>query len=317
MLSIILTILKVAGYILLAILAILILAILLVLFVPIRYRAAGAKYEDFSANADVTWLFRFLHILFSFDNKLEENKLSLIIKILWFTVYSNFEPSDETKDIEEKREELSVETEEITELLSEQEEIPPIEDHIDQEQVTAYEEAHAQQSVPEQEDSIPEASKESLKDRIRKKIPKKKPGPPLSEKIENKLEDLQKKAVKIQKKKEHVLQIIENEKNQRWLRKTLIRLKKMLICFIPQFDRLYLHFGFKDPSTTGKTLGLLSLLYPSCEDRMDIWPEFEKQVLEGDAAVKGHIRLIRIAAFAVPTLLNPTFFKLIKQIKKI
>ena len=111
--------------------------------------------------------------------------------------------------------------------------------------------------------------------------------------------------------------IIEDEKNQLWLKKLITRLKKLLIYLVPQIDKLYLHFGFKDPSSTGKTLGLLSLLYPVCEDRMQLEPEFESQILEGEAAIKGRIRLIRLVAFAVPSFINPRFFKLIKQVKRI
>jgi hypothetical protein len=59
------------------------------------------------------------------------------------------------------------------------------------------------------------------------------------------------------------------------------------------------------------------MLYPVCEDRMQLEPEFETQVLEGEAAIKGRIRLIRFVAFAVHSFVNPRFIKLIKQVKRI
>ena len=89
MLSIIFTILKIAGCILLALVLLILLAMCMVLFVPIRYRASGARYEDITANADVTWLFKLLHVLCSFDSKRKEDMLLLQVKVLGFTVYSN------------------------------------------------------------------------------------------------------------------------------------------------------------------------------------------------------------------------------------
>ena len=75
--AVFLTVLKVLGIALLILAGLLLIIMLLVLFVPIRYHAAGSKYEDFNANADVTWLLKLLHVLFSFDNKLEEDKVRL------------------------------------------------------------------------------------------------------------------------------------------------------------------------------------------------------------------------------------------------
>ena len=137
------------------------------------------------------------------------------------------------------------------------------------------------------------------------------------EKLQRKLESLQRKAEEIRVKKDRVMKIIEDEKNQRWLSKVLMRLKSLILYLIPQIDKLYLHFGLKDPASTGKMLGMLSLLYPVCEDRMDLEPEFAMQIMEGEGAVKGRIRLVRALVFAVPSFVNPTFFKLIKQIKNI
>jgi hypothetical protein len=172
---------------------------------------------------------------------------------------------------------------------------------------------------PEEEipSDVPKQEKESAKEKLKKKFQRKKEQPSLSEKFEKKMEQLQRKAEEIRVKKDRVMTIIEDEKNQLWLKKLITRLKKLLIYLVPQIDKLYLHFGFKDPSSTGKTLGLLSLLYPVCEDRMQLEPEFESQILEGEAAIKGRIRLIRLVAFAVPSFINPRFFKLIKQVKRI
>ena len=316
MLSIVFTILKIAGYILLALLCLILLAILLVLFVPIRYHAAGSKYEDFNANADVTWLLKLLHVLFSFDNKLEEDKVRLQVKVLGFTVYSNLKPEKEEEKENPVPDEIPVQEQIIDEEPENKEESGgiPEDTETEREPETPEETVSPEEEIPS---DVPKQEKESAKEKLKKKFQRKKAQPSFSEKLEKKMEQLQRKAEEIRVKKDRVMTIIEDEKNQLWLKKLITRLKKLLIYLVPQIDKLYLHFGFKDPSSTGKTLGLLSLLYPVCEDRMQLEPEFESQILEGEAAIKGRIRLIRLVAFAVPSFINPRFFKLIKQVKRI
>ena len=321
MLSIIFTILKIAGCILLALVLLILLAMCMVLFVPIRYRASGARYEDITANADVTWLFKLLHVLCSFDSKRKEDMLLLQVKVLGFTVYSNVKKQAQETGEEKKPQDEPA----ISEAITEQE-TPPDTAHT----ADTSEKTEETAGLPEgsqtsdfsarKEESQTETagpSGKKRKKRVRKKPRRKEFRPSMAEKIQKKLEQLQKKAEEIRIKKDRVMKIIENEKNQAWLKKVLIRLKRLIIYLIPQIDRLYLHFGFKDPSSTGKTLGLLSMLYPVCEDRMELEPEFDMQVLEGEASIKGRIRIIRLAAFAVPSFINPSFIKLIKQVKRI
>ena len=65
-----------------------------------------------------------------------------------------------------------------------------------------------------------------------------------------------------------------------------------------------LHFGFEDPYRTGQCLAVLSMLYPFVGEYMNIQPEFEKQVLEGEAYVKGTVRAVYLVIFAGKMLLD-------------
>lgn len=316
MLTVVLTIFKVIGLILLVLLALVFAVILLVLLVPIRYRASGAKYETIRADADVSWFFKLLHVLFSFDNAKADDKMSLVVKVLGFTIYSNQKKTREKEAVTQEAETVEAESAEPGP------DEPVQEEKKEEEQETpAAEEEKAEEIKPEeakQEPKTEEPVQEPKAKKEKKKKPvKKKSGPSAMEKLQRKLESLQKKAEEIRVKKDHVMKIIEDEKNQRWLSKVLMRLKSLILYLIPQIDKLYLHFGLKDPASTGKMLGMLSLLYPVCEDRMDLEPEFAMQIMEGEGAVRGRIRLVRALVFAVPSFVNPTFFKLIKKIKNI
>ena len=168
MLSIVFTILKIAGYILLALLCLILLAILLVLFVPIRYHAAGSKYEDFNANADVTWLLKLLHVLFSFDNKLEEDKVRLQVKVLGFTVYSNLKPEKEEEKENPVPEEIPVQEQIIDEEPENKEESGgiPEDTETEREPETPEETVSPEEEIPS---DVPKQEKESAKEKLKKK----------------------------------------------------------------------------------------------------------------------------------------------------
>lgn len=78
---------------------------------------------------------------------------------------------------------------------------------------------------------------------------------------------------------------------------------------------MYLHFGFEDPATTGQVLGSLSILYPICGEKMELCPEFNEEILEGEVKCHGRIRPVSLAIFAVKSFLNKQFFSMVKQFK--
>ena len=67
-------------------------------------------------------------------------------------------------------------------------------------------------------------------------------------------------------------------------------------------------FGLEDPYNTGRALAVLSMLYPLYGEHIDIYPNFEQQVLEGHLLIKGRIRGI----YAVIVLWNLFFDKQIR-----
>ncbi len=56
----------------------------------------------------------------------------------------------------------------------------------------------------------------------------------------------------------------------------------------------FLRFGFEDPYDTGRILAGLSVLYPIYGECVQIYPEFDKEVLEGNLIVKGRIHVIHL-----------------------
>lgn len=77
-----------------------------------------------------------------------------------------------------------------------------------------------------------------------------------------------------------------------------LRLKKELLFFIRKIkpDKIngYLRFGLEDPYNTGRVLAALSMLYPFYGEHFQVYPEFEREIIEGDIYFKGRIHLVHL-----------------------
>ena len=62
----------------------------------------------------------------------------------------------------------------------------------------------------------------------------------------------------------------------------------------PRSLRGRLHFGTGDPALTGQLLGVLSVLFAMWGKGIAVIPDFEQEVFEGEAAVKGYVRGIMV-----------------------
>ena len=80
--TVLLTILKVIGWILLGILGLILLTVLTVLLVPIRYRADGVWKEEKYIRGRVTWLLHLLSICVTY-----EKELLLEVRVAGFLIY--------------------------------------------------------------------------------------------------------------------------------------------------------------------------------------------------------------------------------------
>jgi hypothetical protein len=61
----------------------------------------------------------------------------------------------------------------------------------------------------------------------------------------------------------------------------------------------------------------LSILYPFYGDHVEIYPDFEQKMLEGDLYVKGHIRMVHLATLLWRLFFNRYVRKTYRDYKKI
>lgn len=324
LLHILLFLLKLIGIVLLVILGLILLILAIILLTPIRYRIGASKYQTIQAEGKVMWLFRLIEMVFKLDTGAEEGKrLHLSFRIAWLKLYDNQKPKEkrikQKKTRKTKSKPESKQSEKVIQAAKpEQSEakVQPIKTE--------------QAAEMKHEEKLIEGPKESAVEKILRLV-KNAANKILSlirgvfslicsilgipSKIMDGLEKLENFFTKLREKKEAFLAFYNETHNHQWFTAFWHRLKKLLLRILPRADRLYLHFGFEDPATTGQVLGGLSILYPICGEKMELCPEFNEEILEGEVKCHGRIRPVSLVIFAVKSFLNKQFFSMVKQFK--
>jgi len=90
-------------------------------------------------------------------------------------------------------------------------------------------------------------------------------------------------------KKNKIVEFIRDEAHVGAFRKVKKEAFKLLRRLNPSVVTANLRFGFEDPCTTGQALAGLSMLYPFIGEHVEVTPDFENRVLQGDIYIKGRI----------------------------
>lgn len=274
MLHILLMILKIIGIILLAILGILILLLLIVLFVPLRYQITLESKGDLKTTrllARFSWLL----YLISGQAVYENEEFSWKLRLAWKTL-SEGKEQETLSQAAEEAENAAEKVEEAVETESEEES-------------ESAKDTQAEKNEPEKESSATE-EKSSSKETQEK-----------SSKIEKIKYTIQSFCDKIKQ----IIEFLEGEAHLAAfgrLKKEVFRLLQFLK---PKKIQGNIRFGTDDPYLTGQILAGLSILYPFYGEHVQIYPDFEEKVIEGDLFIRGQIRGI----YAVILVWNMVFDK--------
>lgn len=133
----------------------------------------------------------------------------------------------------------------------------------------------------------------------------------------SKIKGISEKLNGLKKKKAGYTKLYNNVRTKeavRVVKKQLLRLLKHLK---PTKLKGRLLYGAGDPADTGKQLGYMSVLFPLYYDHIDITPDFEEKVLEGDLFIKGRVRLWTVAWCALKIIINKNCRITYKRFKKI
>ena len=327
MLHIIGLILRILGILLLGIIGLLLLFLFILLFVPVRYELK-AEFPGELSSAKVrfrlTWLLHFLSARVYY----EEQEFAWWLRVAWKKFPKIEEPDKETEEEPDIKKEPDAKQEpdekETTDIkgISEKTEVSKKSTKIPQTEV-------AEKTCKESSKEIPEDSSIKWTERENQENRKKEKKPSVYERLKRKIITIWQKikytfakicgkikdiSKNISDTKEAIQIFLNDEVHRsafRKVKKELIWIKRLLK---PKIFQVRLNYGFEDPCLTGQILGLLGMAYPFVGDNMEIEPDFEQKVLKGNIHIKGRIRMIHLAVFAVKLFVHKETRKTIMEV---
>lgn len=112
-----------------------------------------------------------------------------------------------------------------------------------------------------------------------------------------------------------VLEFLKAEPHKLTFNRVKKEIIRLLVSLKPKKLRGKVRFGMEDPYQTGQILAALSVLYPIYGDNVEIFPEFEQKILEGDVYIKGHVRGIHAVKMVFNIIIDKNVRMTIKDIK--
>ena len=317
MLGILLTILKIIGIILLVLIGLILLAAAVILLVPIRYHGEGAREEKIlSGSVKLTWL---LHMI-SASASLSEDGTKIRVCLFGKTIYPKTKKPPKQSKAKKMPKQEAPKKSEKSEKPKQQS------DTVSKEVATIYEPQKPIPELPKKEKNVvyeaPEAEKKQQSQKEKSARPD----------VKSKFEAIKQKLLAVKEKFIDSKAGIQKVKNKIDYWKNLLtsdpvkeavgflwkKTKGLLHHILPRRMTGRIHFGFEDPSKTGKTLAYFSMLYPFTKENLVIEPEFETEelILEGDIAFRGRIRLGYLVYVALSVVLNKNIRRQYKRLRQ-
>lgn len=326
MLSVLLMILKVLGIIVLILLGTILLFILLVLFVPVRYQIILHRKVNeetpVTAKVKATWLLHVLNAAFSYPEA-----AFLWVRIFCFTIFR----SDKSKETVQKE---AIEKETVQREAAQKRTVPKetIQDETSQ---TIQNEEMKERTV--QKEAEKKASSEDQKQNtsgMQDSVPPKKKEESKAGRKKNKLfeffwklwsifKNIKYTIIRIYDKIKHIvkniqyyLRIVQSDTFHRAWQVCSGQVFSLLKSIFPRKIRGNLLIGTGDPASTGQILAIYGILYPLLGNHIDIVPDFEQQIIEGDLLIKGKITVFKALKTAWIVYFNKDLRRLIKLFKR-
>lgn len=295
MISILLTIIKIIGIVLLCVFLLLVTVLFLVLFVPVRYQIRGCREEEdeapVRAAVKITWLLHVINVAFRYP---EEAYIK--VRVFCFTVFST-RKGPET--VSEEKEALAGKQGRTKETKPRAEEKPAGEEDREIPENKLDEKA----DIPEMEEPI------KISGFLKKLFE-------ILKNIKYTISQICDKIKHMIKNTGYYIKILKSDTFRRaWSlcsREALGLLKTIL----PRKLTADFTIGTGDPASTAQILSIEGILYPLVGNRISITPDFEHSIVEGSFFIKGKITVCRLLLIAVKVYFNRDLRRVIRLFKK-
>lgn len=302
MLGIIFLILKVIGCILLF----LIFLLLLILFAPVTYRAKGKwLQEEKMAAGTVSWACFVIRAKVSYV----KDNLDFMIRIFGIPVYASDENrwsilgrKKKPKKVKVKKSKKKKEKKVSQKPAVKEEEKKNSQDVLDLE----ISEEEYKKAITPLADYKRKQEKEETKSRESSRWKKIVDG---VQRCYNKIKSICRKVSMVKNKVISIKELFEDDEIQDALRRLWGYGTHILKITMPSKLKGWLHFGMSNPASTGQILGVFGALLPFYGDKVQISPDFEEEVLEGEGRLVGRLFLIQYVILAVKIYLDKDLFE--------
>ncbi len=303
-----LDILKILGIILLGILGFLLLLLLCVLFIPIRYRLnAKREYNDnepVTVDIKVSWLLHFITMTFSYPLQ-----KYIKLKLFGITLYSSENKAEQEKQLSPKG--SGSEKDDNTDATFEKK---------PSDKLSKTENA----DLASGENFILEEDK--LEDELEKKLLEDIEDPTVIKFIKKLFELLKNikytifkiydKIKKIIKEIRYYTSVIRSNCFNRAFSLCKTELLMLVISILPKKIKGNFIIGTGDPASTAQILAIHGMLYPIIGNHINIIPDFDNTIYEGDLFIKGKITVFKVLKTAIKIYFNKDLRRVIQLLKR-
>lgn len=308
--TIILLILKIIGFVLLAMLGLFLLAIVAILFVPVRYRITGEVREAVSVRIRVNWL---LHIL-SWRADSKDKEFVQKLRIFGFFFKKREKPVKIRKEKKPRKARNTKKNKTKADTVPKSIRQPEISKVPDSESVQEPEIPEAPGSEPASEpDALPQKPTQPSRLQKIKHFPgmiKSKWGT-----IKEKTKALKERTKHIQETLSQIWEEFQDEENRNAAKRVFLELKTLLQHFLPGKIKVDAFFSAGDPAKTGQVLGLAAMLPFIYQYQIHLYPDFEAEAfyVNGSFDIRGRVRGIHVLILVIRLIKDKNIRKLIQR----
>ena len=295
--SVVLTVLKILGMVLLGILALVLFLLSVLLLVPVRYAVSGSVGDSVKVSGKAGWLLSAIRYEFS----LEDGEVTGGVRIFGFRVRRK------AKVTEAELEEDAAEAELAATELGTEDDAPPAKESGSTGQVQEQDDLQCNNEQKETGNAREKDSgKASNKNVLRKIKSLWQTIKELPEKISRQFRKIRRSLQNAKSFAERIHKLFTDELNQYAVKKIWAQCLYLLGHF--RFRKMYtdLTFSLSDPAWTGQALGIFSMIPLFYQYEVHLYPDFEsdKLYVQGDFEIKGRIRLVHLVVVTLRLLFD-------------
>ena len=295
--SVVLTVLKILGMVLLGILALVLFLLAVFLLVPVRYAVSGSVGDSVKVSGKAGWLLSAIRYEFS----LEDGEVTGGVRIFGFLVRRKAKVTEAELEEDAAEAELAA-----TELGTEDDARPAKESGLTgqvQEQDDLQCNSEQKKTGDAREKDSGKASDKNVLRKIKSlwQTTKELPG-----KISRQFRKIRRSLQNAKSFAERIHKLFTDELNQYAVKKIWAQCLYLLGHF--RFRKMYtdLTFSLSDPAWTGQALGIFCMIPLFYQYEVHLYPDFEsdKLYVQGDFEIKGRIRLVHLVVVTIRLLLD-------------